>query len=75
MLNCLCYVCVLGVCMLYVWNVNIYILKKKIYKEYVNVLIFWNIIVMILFVCKILVNYNKSVLFFGVRVSLVLFFV
>lgn len=49
--------------------------KIYIYKEYINVLIFWNIIVMILFVCKILVNYNKSVLFFGVRVSLVLFFV
>lgn len=61
--------------MLYVWYVYIYRLKKKIYKEYVNVLIFWIIIVMILFVCKILVNYNKSVLFFGVRVSLVLFFV
>lgn len=61
--------------MLYVWYVYIYRLKKNIYKEYVNVLIFWNIIVMILFVCKILVNYNKSVFFFGVRVSLVLFFV
>lgn len=57
------------------YEMYIFIDWKKIYKEYVNVLIYWNIIVMILFVCKILVNYNKSVLFFGVRVSLVLFFV